>query len=226
MKRNFAFIIFFLIGKLISAQDTIVKRNNEIIPAKIIEITPTEIKYKKFSFQDGPTYVESKSDIQYVKYSNGLKEQFTEEKPKAPPQEETTSNNDYYNPGGNFSQPRSLKMEPYGSKYKFQGRKIGEREMQSILLKTQDRQIINYVQGAKDAHLWSFIGFAAIPLGIGSIAFLANSVTASGTLNEGNFAASVLCFGGAIACPIISGVYKHKRKYNNYKAVEIYNQKY
>lgn len=194
-----------------------------MIEAKIIEITPSEIKYKKFSFQDGPTYVESKSEIQYIKYSTGLKEQFSEEKPK--PQEQPTATADYYNPGETFT-PRKSKMEPYGAKYKYQGRRIGEREMHETLMKTQDRQIISYVQKSKEAHALSFVGFGAFPLGIAAIYFLGNSVNSNLTLNTGNFATSVLCLGGAIACPIISGVYKHKRKSYNRQAVELYNQKY
>jgi hypothetical protein len=225
MRTFFTFLTLFLFGKFIFAQDTIVKINNEIIQSKIIEITPTEVRYKKYTFQEGPTYIENKSEIKYIKYSNGLKEEFASEKPNPKIEIENSANSDYYNP--NTPLPKtSVKMEPYGSHYKYQGRKIGEREMQKILMKTQDKEIVNYIQTAKDAHALSFIGFAAFPLGMASIYFLGSSVNNNNTLNTGNFAASVLCLGGAIACPIISGVYKHKRKHYNSKAISIYNQKY
>lgn len=231
MKNISLFIILFLTGKLIYAQDTIVKKNNEIIQAKIMEITQSEIKYKKYTFLDGPTYIENKSEIQYIRFSNGLKEEFSST-PAAPAsasaskvEPEASANADYYNPNMHFSNGPQ-KMEPYGVRYKYQGRKISESEMQKILMKTQDKQIISYVQNAKDARAMSYIGFAAFPLGVGSLYFLANSVNSSNTLNNGSFAASILCLGGAIACPIISGIYKHKRSVNNRKAVELYNQKF
>jgi hypothetical protein len=217
MKINFTLAFLFLIGKFIFAQDTIVKINNEIIQAKIIEITPNEIKYKKFSFQDGPTYIENKTDVQYVKYSNGLKEQFAKEKPK-PVEEQTTT--DYYNPNAVSSAPTSLKMEPYGSRYKYQGRKISEKEMQETLMKTQDKQIIGLVQTAKDARKFSYIGYAAFPLGLASLIVLGQAQT------SGGLAAGTFLFFGAIACPIVSGIYSHKRKISNHKAVELYNQKF
>ena len=60
----------------IFAQDTLIKNNGEQIPAKIIEITTSEIKYKKTNFLDGPTYIENKSDLRSIKYGNGRMEIF------------------------------------------------------------------------------------------------------------------------------------------------------
>ena len=70
MKKLFLFIILFYYQSA-KAQDTIIKFDEEQIISKIIEITPREVKYKKFTFQDGPTYVEEKSAIRSIKYSNG-----------------------------------------------------------------------------------------------------------------------------------------------------------
>jgi hypothetical protein len=208
------------------SQDSIFKTSGEVIQAKILEVSPSEIKYKKFNFLDGPTYIESRSGIDYVIYSNGLKEKMlvTAAPPKPAPADGGGS--DYYDP----NTQKSLhvdKMQPYGAaKYRFEGRKIGEREMQSVLMKTQDRQIVQLVQNSKDAHKLQYIGFAAFPLGIASIYVLGNSVGSYGRVSSGAVAGGLLLLGGSIACPIISGVFKHKRIVYNRKAVELYNQRY
>lgn len=59
------------------AQDLIFKINGDEIEAKVLEITPTEVKYKKYKFQDGPTYVLNKTDVFMIKYPDGQKDVFT-----------------------------------------------------------------------------------------------------------------------------------------------------
>lgn len=77
MKIQFLYLISLLlyVSKGFS-QDIIVKTDSSKIEAKILEVRATEIKYKIFSFQDGPLYVVSKNDIAYVVYANGIKEIF------------------------------------------------------------------------------------------------------------------------------------------------------
>lgn len=58
------------------AQDTIVKKNNETIVAKITEISQSEIKYKRADLPDGPAYVVPKSEILRIKYVNGTVDEF------------------------------------------------------------------------------------------------------------------------------------------------------
>jgi hypothetical protein len=215
------------------------KVSGNTVLAKILEISPNEIKYKKFDFQDGPTYVENKSSIRYVRFSNGLKEEFQAPAPvketgpsvtvidKSVPSTEPASSGDYYDPNAGRSTYQSQgKMQPVGVKYLYQGRKIGEREMQNVLMRTQDKEIVMNIQNAKDAHKLQYIGFAAIPLGIGSLIALASSVNAAGNVNEGYLAASGVMLVAAIACPIASGIFKGKRNSSNRTAVKLYNEKY
>lgn len=58
------------------AQDMIVKKDGSIIQAKVSEIGTSEVKYKKWSNQDGPSYAIVKSDILAITYQNGEKETF------------------------------------------------------------------------------------------------------------------------------------------------------
>jgi hypothetical protein len=60
----------------INAQDIILTKNSDVISAKILEISSTEVKYKKFGNPNGPTFTLEKSDIQSITYQNGEKEVF------------------------------------------------------------------------------------------------------------------------------------------------------
>jgi hypothetical protein len=65
----------FLFG-FIHAQDLLIMRNGDDLKVKVLEITPTEIKYKKFESPEGVLYVIRKSDAFMVKYENGTKDVF------------------------------------------------------------------------------------------------------------------------------------------------------
>jgi hypothetical protein len=77
MKKISALLIALLLNSgLIFAQDMITKKSSEDIKAKILEVTTTEIKYKKFEDQTGPTFSILKSDVLMVRYENGSKDVF------------------------------------------------------------------------------------------------------------------------------------------------------
>ena len=61
------------------AQDKIFLKSEENIEAKILEINVDEVKYKKFSNQEGPTFTIVKSDIHMIVYENGETEIFKDE---------------------------------------------------------------------------------------------------------------------------------------------------
>lgn len=56
------------------AQDTLYTVSGQKIPAKVVEINQTEIKYKKANNPDGPVYVVDKTDVALIEYKNGSKE--------------------------------------------------------------------------------------------------------------------------------------------------------
>ena len=60
--------------------DKLLFKNGEEINVKVTEITPSEIKYKKCDFPTGPIYTSTKNEVFMVKYSNGSKDVFNEEK--------------------------------------------------------------------------------------------------------------------------------------------------
>lgn len=60
-------IISMLYATKTTAQDLIIKKDNEAIKAKILEIGTTEIKYKLYEAPDGPTIVIDKKEVKSIK---------------------------------------------------------------------------------------------------------------------------------------------------------------
>ncbi|MHA8096767.1 hypothetical protein U8591_06480 [Aquirufa antheringensis] len=83
MRKTFLslFVFIFILIVKVNGQDIITKKNGDDIQAKVIEITLTELKYKNFNNLDGPLISILKSDVIFVKYENGTKDVFADEKP-------------------------------------------------------------------------------------------------------------------------------------------------
>jgi hypothetical protein len=62
------------------SQDVLTKKSGEDVKAKVLEVTSSEIKYKKFDNQSGPTFSILKSDVLMIRYENGSKDMFNETK--------------------------------------------------------------------------------------------------------------------------------------------------
>lgn len=77
--RSILFFATSLCTIVANAQDVIVFRNGEETEVKVEEITPNEVKYKKTSNPDGPSYIFNKDDIFMIKYKNGEKDVFAPE---------------------------------------------------------------------------------------------------------------------------------------------------
>lgn len=88
-RKLFAILFLFCMAGMATAQDVIVKTDNSTILSKVLEITSTEIKYKKWDNEDGPLYSISRSEIKSINYENGEVENFSEvtqtsQKPQPP----------------------------------------------------------------------------------------------------------------------------------------------
>lgn len=58
------------------AQDTLVLNDGTLIKSKVVEITESLLKYKKYSNLDGPVYTIDKKQVLAVHYENGEQESF------------------------------------------------------------------------------------------------------------------------------------------------------
>ena len=78
MKKLFLSLIVLLLAAASAfAQDLITTKDGTDIKAKILEVTSTEVKYKKYNNLDGPTFTLRKSEILIVRYENGENEVFS-----------------------------------------------------------------------------------------------------------------------------------------------------
>ena len=77
MKKLF-YLLFFLLGlgRTLHAQDLLTKRNGEEIPVIVLEVTPTEVKYRRADNLNGPLYTVPRAEVFMVKYINGTKQLF------------------------------------------------------------------------------------------------------------------------------------------------------
>ena len=64
----------------VSAQDIIVKNNdnNEELQVKVLEVTDNTVKYKMWTYQDGPTFSIATNNISVIKFQNGEEQQFSQ----------------------------------------------------------------------------------------------------------------------------------------------------
>lgn len=80
MKKLILFFVFVFFILSARSQDIIVFNDASEIEVKVTDITDKTISYIKWSNPDGPKYTVNKSEVFYVKYSNGEKEVFKSDK--------------------------------------------------------------------------------------------------------------------------------------------------
>ena len=70
MKKTILLLLAAYCGVLtVAAQDLIIKADASKVEAKVTEITPESVRYKRFSNPDGPTYVLPVSEISCREHS-------------------------------------------------------------------------------------------------------------------------------------------------------------
>ena len=74
--KLFAIAMAVFISHACFSQDVITYKNGTEAKVKVMEVTSTEVKFKKEENPDGPVYAELKSKIFMILYANGNKEVF------------------------------------------------------------------------------------------------------------------------------------------------------
>ena len=77
MKQLLVFLLL-LCAANVSAQDVIVKKDGSTIVCRVVELTDTEITYKKWSDLNGSNYVMERSAASAINYEDGRKVSLTE----------------------------------------------------------------------------------------------------------------------------------------------------
>ncbi|MCI1187977.1 hypothetical protein MON38_11145 [Hymenobacter sp. DH14] len=71
MRPFLLLLLLTLLGPLAHAQDLLTKRNGEEISVKVVEITPSEVRYRRADNPNGPLITIWKSDVFQIRYANG-----------------------------------------------------------------------------------------------------------------------------------------------------------
>jgi len=71
MKKTLFLIAFVASAFSLNAQDILVRKGGEVENVKVLEVSPTEVKFKKSNNLDGPVFIEKRSNIYSIKYQNG-----------------------------------------------------------------------------------------------------------------------------------------------------------
>ena len=71
-------LLFFVYSAGVSAQDVIVKKDGSTVVCRVVELTESEIVYKKWSNLNGSNYVMDRSTASAINYQNGKKVNLSE----------------------------------------------------------------------------------------------------------------------------------------------------
>lgn len=85
MKRFFSIFISILLAGILHAQDVIIFTDGTEQQALVTEISDTEVRYKAWNNQDGPTRVKKVTDIFMIRFANGTTQTFTTAKQQTNP---------------------------------------------------------------------------------------------------------------------------------------------
>jgi hypothetical protein len=133
-------IVFILLFLCVSgfAQDTLVKRDGSRILAKVLEVSTTEIKYKKAENPEGPVYLILKAELNSVVYSNGYKESCLDVIASLPKP---------------VLAPVDLSIQINRRAYYYKERRISELDMLQIAQKQKDKKIDLMIRQVHDKKL-------------------------------------------------------------------------
>lgn len=74
--KKFFLLMLFLCSMSVWAQDVIVKKDGSTVVCRILEVTKTEVIYKKWSDQQGSNYIVNQKDLTAIHHENGAKTTF------------------------------------------------------------------------------------------------------------------------------------------------------
>ena len=220
--KIFLFFVLCNVHFLVNAQDSIYKRNGEIIPAKVLEININEISYKRVDLLQGPLFIINKNEIKKIKYVTGTIDSFLViHQIVANPMvinHPVLLNNDQIH----TSARRGV--------YLYQARRISDRKV--LFLANAKNQVWknkeieqNVISCKRNKTLQYVIG--NVGLGIGAIG-LFGSLIAIESISNSNDAYTIAVIAAAsagilVSSQIVSFSYKLKRLKHSDKIMELYN---
>lgn len=217
-------IFLLLLTNSSLGQDTLYIGADQHIACKVLEITPTEVKYKRWGLLDGPLYIESKQLVVRIKYANGFVDTFPEEGASIAKESEKV-----YPRAAQKKYPDLTTIAGERTIYFYDGRPIGESNMHDLLVSLNNPKITEEVRRAEHAKRLGYWGFLTIPFGVAGVICAANSVGFLPTsYNAGKEFAGVsaLFFAGAALSIGTTIHFDIKNREANKKAIRLYRQNY
>ena len=74
--KKFFLLMLFLCSMSVWAQDVIVKKDGSTVVCRVLEVTKTEVIYKKWSDLQGSNYIVNQKDLTAIHHENGTKTTF------------------------------------------------------------------------------------------------------------------------------------------------------
>lgn len=190
MKKFFLFFLFINLlsasKTIILAQDVILLHNRDSIQAKVIEVTDQTISYKMFNYQDGPTIVLNKNQVNYILWQTGEKMICSTEKTP-------------------FTSSIETKNLPYikhiqGSNFYLENDSIISKTDFFYLLQKHQLGLYEYAYNEGSKKVYTGFGFlgGSLLLGVGTIAVF-SYLTTNGSLGDIFIAYPILVTGIGIA---------------------------
>ncbi|MGZ3932032.1 MAG: hypothetical protein ACXVP0_11865 [Bacteroidia bacterium] len=253
MKTNFIMLFLSLALSLqINAQDTIVKINGELIPAKITEVGTSTVTYKKMGFEDGPAFVMNKNEVLQIRYRSGRREEF------APAVNSATAaiSSQTMATGASTTNPMSqnnpatgtkdnaqqkpvkglisdkYKIETDGKKFFVNGQKIGQKDVDRLLSRSTNPAVVAAAKTAKITKIFQKItkitSFPTTISGgvacIGTFRTLILQATQPGPgAQPSSWVNAGLSFVGTLTFPVTAKLLKKQRVKLYDKAIDLYN---
>lgn len=152
MNRMFRlFVVVFFYCLTVVGQERIVKLNGDTIHAKILEVGTNAISYKKASLPDGPTFVDLKSDIFLVIFSNGEVTYITKKTEPVKTQSQSGNRNEPDTIVNNVSNAQTVKnkIEVQDGSYLINGDYASQKEVNRLLAQSKNPMISIPLKAAK-----------------------------------------------------------------------------
>ncbi|MBC7695769.1 MAG: hypothetical protein H7141_10015 [Burkholderiales bacterium] len=220
--------LFCLIAFLISAQDTIYKRNGEIISVKVLEVNVNEVSYKRMDLMDSPLMIVSKNEIRKIKYATGSIDSFIVSKNPVKILQPV-----YQVPAYVLSNPNLIRNSLRKGIYIYQGLRISDRNLISLAIeknmiwnsKEINDHIIKYKTNKSVQYIVGYTGAAIGIIGLyGSLIAVSNNSSSNDVLYS--LGAASAATGILISSQIVSFSYKLKRVKHSDKIMELYNNQF
>jgi hypothetical protein len=223
MKNAIAFFLLLSFCGKISAQDTIVTKNKEKIPGKVVFVGEV-VQYKKAGNPDGPLYSTKAENVERILYANGMVDSILYVTPRPEPKSKPQVAQTKLIP----EKKELILAEGHG--YRYRNRRISEKGVLKVAGNSDPDQALKQeiwlVKDLKRKQIAAGIAGAGLLVGAVITEYIGLFTMASSDISS---AAPVFEFGGVIALggiatEVASLVFKAKRTQHVRAVVDLYNE--